>query len=57
MTREERTGVWKGVKASEGRILAGVLRCPLLASVGLTDLFCLQKPAFSFSLGGARERC
>ena len=39
VTREERIGVWKGVKALERTILAGMLLCPLLASGGLADFF------------------
>ena len=48
LTWEESLGVWKGVKALQREILAGRLRCPLLASAGSTDFFLfLQEPAFS----------
>lgn len=39
LTGEERIGVWKGVKALERKILAGMLRCPLLASVSSANFF------------------
>lgn len=39
LTREKRIGVWKGVKALERKILAGMLRCPLLAYASSADSF------------------